>query len=64
MYWEPAKYVARLRAIKTDQNPLYFKINLEPAGHGGASGRYDRLRETAFDDAFVLSELGLKELKD
>lgn len=64
MYWEPAKYVARLRALKTDHNPLYFKINLEPSGHGGASGRYDRLREIAFDDAFVLNELGLKESKD
>ena len=61
MYWEPAKYVARLRAIKTDQNPLYFKINLDPAGHGGASGRYDRLRETAFDYAFLFEQLGLRE---
>ncbi len=55
MYWEPAKYVAKLRAHKTDQNPLLFRINMD-AGHGGASGRYDYLRETAFDYAFVLKE--------
>jgi oligopeptidase B len=57
MYWEPAKWVARLRATKTDRNPLLFKINMDPAGHGGASGRYDRLRDTAYDYAFVLSQL-------
>jgi oligopeptidase B len=57
MYWEPAKYVAKLRAVKTDANPLVFKINMEPAGHGGASGRYTKLRETAFDYAFILSQL-------
>jgi oligopeptidase B len=56
MYWEPAKYVARLRALKTDDNDLLFKINMA-AGHGGASGRYDYLRETAFDYAFLLSQL-------
>ena len=56
-YWEGCKYVARLRALKTDSNPLLLKINLDPAGHGGASGRYDALRETAFDYAFVLTEL-------
>jgi oligopeptidase B len=56
MYWEPAKYVAKLRAHKTDDNPLIFKINLD-AGHGGASGRYDHLKETAFDYAFILSQL-------
>lgn len=58
-YWEPAKYVARLRELKTDHHPLLLKISLEPSGHGGASGRYDRLKETAFDYAFILSELGL-----
>jgi oligopeptidase B len=57
MYWEPVKWVARLRALKTDDRPLLFKINLA-AGHGGASGRYDYLREIAFDDAFILTELG------
>jgi oligopeptidase B len=58
MYWEPAKYVARLRAVKTDKNVLLFKINMA-AGHGGASGRYDALRETAFTYAFVLNQLGI-----
>jgi len=57
MYWEPAKYVARLRATKTDDNPLLFKTVMQ-AGHGGPSGRYDALRETAFDYAFILSRLG------
>jgi oligopeptidase B len=56
MYWEPAKYVARLRALKTNDNPLIFKINMD-AGHGGASGRYDYLKETALDYAFVLTQL-------
>jgi oligopeptidase B len=56
MYWEPAKYVARLRAVKTDSNPVLLKINME-AGHGGASGRYDFLREIAFTYAFVLWQL-------
>ena len=57
-YWEPAKYVARLRTLKTDARPLLFKVNLE-VGHGGASGRFDSLREIAEDDAFVLVELGV-----
>jgi len=56
MYWEPAKYVARLRTLKTDERPLLLHTNMD-AGHGGASGRYDALRETAFDYAFVLSQL-------
>jgi oligopeptidase B len=56
MYWEPAKYVARLRALKTNDSPLLFRINMD-AGHGGASGRYDYLQETALDYAFILSEL-------
>jgi oligopeptidase B len=58
MVWEPAKYVAKLRALKTDRNPLVFHTNLE-AGHGGASGRYDAWRETAYEQAFVLWQLGL-----
>jgi len=58
-YWEPAKYVAKLRTLKTDAAPLLFKINLE-VGHGGASGRFDALREIAEDDAFVLVQLGLE----
>jgi oligopeptidase B len=57
MYWEPAKWVAKLRATKTDDALLLFKINLD-AGHAGASGRYDALRETAFDYAFILTQLG------
>jgi oligopeptidase B len=60
MYWEPAKYVARLRAAKVGDSPLLFRINMD-AGHGGASGRYDALRETAFDDAFILTQLGRGE---
>jgi len=56
-YWEPAKYVARLRTLKTDANPLLLRINLE-VGHGGASGRFDALREIAEDDVFLLVELG------
>ena len=59
MYWEPAKWVARLRATKTNDAPLLFKVNMDPAGHGGQSGRYDRLSDAAFDYAFVLSELGV-----
>jgi oligopeptidase B len=59
-YWEPAKYVARLRTLKTDDRPLVFRVNLE-VGHGGASGRFDALREVAEDDAFVLVELGVAE---
>jgi oligopeptidase B len=58
MYWEPAKYVARLRTLKTDPNPLLFLTNMG-AGHGGASGRYDRLREIALDTAFLLWRTGL-----
>ena len=60
MYWEPAKYVAKLRALKTDDNTLLFRINMG-AGHGGASGRYDYLREIALDYAFVLTQLGIRE---
>jgi oligopeptidase B len=56
MYWEPAKYVAKLRALKTDRNALLLKTNMG-AGHGGASGRYDYLKEIAFDYAFLLNEL-------
>jgi oligopeptidase B len=59
MYWEPAKWVAKLRATKTDDRPLLFKVNMDPAGHEGHAGRYDRLRDTAFDYAFVLSQLGI-----
>jgi oligopeptidase B len=58
MYWEPAKYVAKLRAMKTDTNPLLLVTNMG-AGHGGASGRYDYLHEIAHDFAFVLDQLGI-----
>ncbi len=53
MYWEPAKYVAKLRATKTDRNPLLFRVNMA-GGHGGSSGRYDQLREDANTYSFVL----------
>jgi len=59
MYWEPAKYVAKLRTLKTDANPLLLKCKLDPAGHGGASGRYDRLKDTAFEYAWMLRQLGI-----
>ncbi len=57
-YWEPAKYAAKVRTVKTDANPVLLKVNLA-AGHGGASGRYDRLKEVAFQYAFGLAELGV-----
>ena len=58
MYWEPAKYVAKMRTLKTDSNPLILKTNMAD-GHGGSSGRYDRYKERAFDWAFVLTRLGI-----
>ncbi len=58
MYWEPAKYVAKLRTLKTDRNPLLLKT-IMAAGHGGASGRYDALKELAFTYAFILGQVGL-----
>ncbi|MCU1322954.1 MAG: Oligopeptidase [Acidobacteriaceae bacterium] len=58
MYWEPAKYVAKLRTLKTNDTALLLHINMD-AGHGGASGRYDYLKEIAFDYAFLLRELGV-----
>jgi oligopeptidase B len=59
MYWEPAKYVAKLRTLKKNGTPLLLHINMD-AGHGGASGRYDYLKEIAFDYAFLLRELGVE----
>jgi oligopeptidase B len=59
-YFEPAKWVAKLRKLKTDSNPLVFRINME-AGHGGKSGRFHRYRETAEQYAFVLSLAAIKE---
>jgi oligopeptidase B len=58
-YWEGAKFAAKLRATKTDNNLLLLKTNMG-AGHGGSSGRYDALREVAFDYAFILTEVGIK----
>jgi oligopeptidase B len=58
MYWEPAKYVAKLRRLKTDKKALLLHTNLS-AGHGGASGRYDYLKEIAFDYAFIIRQLGV-----
>jgi oligopeptidase B len=60
MYWEPAKYTAKMRATRTDHNVLILKANLSPAGHGGASGRYDRLKEASFDYAYILTEMGIQ----
>lgn len=56
-YWEPTKWVAKLRELKTDSNPLLLRMNMG-AGHGGSSGRYERLKEVAFDYAFMLSQVG------
>lgn len=61
MYWEPAKYVAKLRTLKTDSNPLLLKIKMDPAGHGGASGRYDALKDKAFETAWMLRQVGISK---
>jgi oligopeptidase B len=55
-YYEPSKWVAKLRALKTDKNPLLFRVNLE-AGHGGKSGRYTHYREIAEAYAFFIDQL-------
>jgi oligopeptidase B len=57
-YWEPAKWVAKLRAMKTDSNTLLLQTNMD-FGHGGASGRFEMLKETALEYAFMLNELGM-----
>jgi len=57
-YWEGSKFVAKLRDYKTDHNPLILKVNMG-AGHGGASGRYDAIHETAFDYSFMLWQMGI-----
>ena len=59
-YWEPAKWVARLRELKTDANALIFKTNMG-AGHGGKSGRFESLKEAAEEFAFLLTELGIED---
>jgi oligopeptidase B len=58
MYWEPAKFVARLRTLQTANRPVLLKVNMG-AGHGGFSGRYDRLKEQAFEYAWLLSQVGI-----
>ncbi|MBW2463086.1 MAG: prolyl oligopeptidase family serine peptidase, partial [Deltaproteobacteria bacterium] len=58
-YWEPMKWVARLRELKTDDNRLLFHVNME-AGHGGASGRFRRHKETALIYAFLLDLVGVR----
>ena len=62
MYWEPAKYVARLRTLKTDDNPLLLKTNMG-GGHGGASGRYDRLRERGLSLCLAAEPGGNREIE-
>jgi oligopeptidase B len=59
MYWEPAKYVAKLRTLETGSSPLVLKTKMQPAGHGGASGRYDALRDRAFEVAWMLKQVGV-----
>ncbi len=61
-YWEPAKWVAKLREMKTDKNPLIMHTNMD-AGHGGASGRFRALKETAMEYAFLLDLAGKAEVK-
>jgi oligopeptidase B len=60
MYWEPAKYVAKMRALRKDHNLLILKTKMDPGGHGGASGRYDQLKDNAFDYAFFLTQMGIQ----
>ncbi len=57
-YWEPAKWAAKLRALKTDHNPLYLKTEMD-YGHGGASGRFEGYKEIVLEYAFMLNELGM-----
>ena len=62
-YWEPAKWVARLRALKTDDNLLALRTNMD-AGHGGAAGRFDGLKEMAMSYAFAIKVAGGKRSRD
>ena len=59
-YWEPAKYVQRLRETMTGGGPVVFRVNME-AGHGGKSGRFQRFKETAEQYAFMLDQLGVEK---
>ena len=61
MYWGAAKWVAKLRALKTDDHPLLLRMKVDPAGHGGASGRYDQLRDHAFETAWLLTQVGITQ---
>ncbi|MDZ4680699.1 MAG: prolyl oligopeptidase family serine peptidase, partial [Saprospiraceae bacterium] len=61
-YWEPAKWVARLRTKKTDKNPLLLYTNMD-TGHGGASGRFEKYKEVAMEYAFLLDLAGLAEVE-
>src|SRR5260370_19569667 len=57
MYWKPAKYVAKMRAIRTDHNIMILKTNIHPAAHGGHSARYDRLHEKPYDYPYFLTRM-------
>jgi oligopeptidase B len=59
-YYEPAKWVAKLRSMKTDDNVLLLHVDMD-SGHGGKSGRFQRYRETAMEYAFILNQLGISE---
>ena len=58
-YYEPVKWIAKLRALKTDQNPVFLHVDME-AGHGGKSGRFQRYHDTALEYAFIFHELGIE----
>ena len=58
-YWEAAKFVARARTLNTGKSSILLRMKLDPAGHGGASGRYDQLRDRAFECAWLLSQAGI-----
>jgi oligopeptidase B len=58
-YWEAAKFVAKVRVLNTDNNQILLKMKMDPAGHGGASGRYDQLHDRAFECAWLLGQVGI-----
>ena len=60
LFHEPAKYVAKLRSMKTDDNILILHMNMD-SGHGGATGRYDGIKDTAFEFAFILNRVGISK---
>ena len=61
MYWEPAKYRGAPAHAEDRLIPLLLKIKMDPAGHGGASGRYDRLKDQAFEYAWMLTQVGITQ---